>query len=284
MFCPNCGSQINRGGAFCSSCGKSVESASKPAPTRADSALEGSFSKSHLPKIRLSKKATFFLASTLVLGISGTFAIVKLAGVPTEENAKTFLVSESNLKFTAKLDEEPTDYTDSESSLIGTDCTASNSLDRYLHGSKSWALTRLQKRSDSQNFFGFNQQIIKFSTEEAAKGVLEQLKAAGSDSACSSSNFLSSVTSRFTYENPRSLSAAWGVSGDGVVVDYSSYFSFTLSSSTSKSTSSGAIAVARRGDVVQIIYFYASDGGTSQKVSFADLKELATESLTRFAG
>jgi hypothetical protein len=284
MFCPNCGSQVNGGAAFCASCGKSVDGVVAPSSTPSFVPPKSPAPKRELPKINLSRKAKIYLAGALVLAIAGTFTIVKLAGVPTEANAKSFLVSESSVQFTAKIDKEPSDYTDKDTSLIGEECTASNLLDGYLQGSKSWALTRLQKRSDSQNYFGFNQQIIKLSSEEDAKGVVEQLTAAGNDSDCSSSSYSTSLISKYTYENPRSLSDAWGVSAEGVVIDYSSYFSFTISYSTSTSTSSGAVAVARRGDVVQVIYFYASDGGTSQKVSFADLKELATETLKRFAG
>jgi hypothetical protein len=284
MFCANCGSQVVGESAFCPSCGKSVEKGAAQSSTSLAMPSTGPTPKRQLPKVSLSKRAWIYLAGTLVIAIAGTFTIVKLAGVPTEANAKSFLVSESSLQFTAKIDKEPSDYTKSETSLIGQECTASNLLDGYLQGSESWALTRLEKRSDSQNYFGFNQQIVKLSSEEDAKAVVDQLTAAGNDSDCSSSIYLSSVTSSYTYETPRRLSDAWGVSGEGVVVDYSSYFSFTLGVSTSTSTSSGAVAVARRGDVVQVISFYVSDGGTSQKVSYADLKELASASFKKFAG
>lgn len=282
MFCSNCGSKSTGTQAFCPNCGNAMQT--EVAAPIATEPVAAQAPKRALPKLNLSKKAMIILAGGLVVAIAATVTVVKLVSAPTEANAKSFLVSESTLPFTAKVDTDPTDYTDSDSKLVGEDCTASNLLDGYLQGSKSWAVTRLKQRSDSQNSFGFNQQIIKLDSEDDAKGVVEQLTAAGNDSNCSSSSYLSSFSSRYTYENPRSLSSAWGVSGDGVVLDYSSFFSFTLSYSTTTSTSSGAIAVARRGDLVEVIYFYSSDGGSSQKVTYADLKDLATETLKKFVG
>ena len=290
-FCSACGHQQTDDAVFCSSCGKAVSAATQ-AP--AESAVFGDAnSMPPAPKQdplafikRLPKLALIAIPAVASLAIVGAVIGIKALNAPTKANAASFIATEKDLPFDVKQAEEPTDYTSED--LFGKDCVAGQDLSDLLQTGESWAISEFDRASDSQNYISLDQQIIAMPSEDDAKAVIDAATAVASDSSCQSSDYSSSMSYEFDYENDQSIQDAFGVNADGVALEANSWIYIKLSefSSGTESTYEGYYAWVRRGNLIMHVYVSASDGdsGQSERITRKELVEAVAPWIAKFAG
>ncbi len=289
-FCSACGAQQTDDAVFCSSCGKAV--AGSPVSTEnpegfATGSTPPTPGKDPLAFIkRLPKAALIAIPAVLILAIVGAVVGIKALNAPTKANAASFIATEKDLPFDVKQAEEPTDYTVED--IFGKDCYAGKDLSDLLQTGESWAISEFDRGSDSQNYISLDQQIIAMPSEDDAKAVVAAAAAVATDDSCQSSDYSTTMSYEFNYENDQSIQDAFGVGADGVALEANSWIYIKLSESSSgtESTYEGYYAWVRRGNLIMHVYVSASegDGSESENISRTELVEAVAPFISKFAG
>ena len=289
-FCSACGAQQTDDAVFCSSCGKAV--AGSPVSTEnpegfATGSTPPTPGKDPLAFIkRLPKAALIAIPAVLILAIVGAVVGIKALNAPTKANAASFIATEKDLPFDVKQAEEPTDYTAED--FFSDKCSSGQDLATYLHEGDLWAISELEKASAGQNYFSLDQQIISMPSETMAKRAIEAAAAVATDNTCQLSEYATTMSFKFDYQNPQNVSEAFGVGAEGIVIESSSWVYMKLSeyADATESSSRGYYAFVRRGNLLMLVYLSSTDadGTTTNMVLRKDLVEAVAPFISKFAG
>ena len=283
-FCSHCGAEQAEESVFCSKCG----AARTPAETSvATPVVAAKPSTDLIGKIKkLPKLVLVGVPVALVAAIVGGVVLTKALNAPTKANAASFIVTADSVKFDAARDTDITNYTKDQ--IFGDDCVAGQELTSLLSKGTQWVAGGVQRSGESQNYYHLDQQIISMPTEQDAIDAVKAAVDVAGDTTCDTSSYGTSIAFKFDYENARDIKSVFGVDAQGTVIDSSSWIYMKLSTlvAATESNSTGYYTFVRRGNLLMVIYLNSTDGdgGESDIISKADLKEAVSPLIAKFAG